>query len=42
MQPTGERLGIDHQQLQQFVSASPWRVEPVGRRLLARERRQFR
>jgi SRSO17 transposase len=23
MQPMGERLGIDHQQLQQFVSASP-------------------
>ena len=35
MQPMGERLGIDHQQLQQFVSASPWKVEPVRRRLAA-------
>jgi SRSO17 transposase len=34
MQPMGERLGIDHQQLQQFVSSSPWAVEPV-RRVLA-------
>jgi SRSO17 transposase len=29
MQPMGERLGIDYQQLQQFVSSSPWPVEPV-------------
>ena len=36
MQPMGERLGIDYQQLQQFVSSSPWRVEPV-RRVLARK-----
>ena len=34
MQPMGERLGIDHQQLQQFVSSSPWAVAPV-RRVLA-------
>jgi SRSO17 transposase len=34
MQPMGERLGVDHQQLQQFVSSSPWAVEPV-RRVLA-------
>lgn len=33
MQPMGDRLGIDYQQLQQFVSASPWPVEPVRRRL---------
>ncbi|KRE50915.1 hypothetical protein ASG92_26395 [Arthrobacter sp. Soil736] len=35
MQPMGDRLGIDYQQLQQFVSSSPWPVEPV-RRVLAR------
>ena len=29
MQPMGARLGIDYQRLQQFVSASPWPVEPV-------------
>lgn len=29
MQPMGERLGIDYQQLQQFVSSSVWPVEPV-------------
>ncbi len=36
MQPMGNRLGIDYQQLQQFVSASPWKVEPV-RRVLVRK-----
>jgi SRSO17 transposase len=36
MQPMGGRLGVDYQQLQQFVSASPWPVEPV-RRVLARK-----
>lgn len=36
MQPMGGRLGIDYQQLQQFVSASPWPVEPVRRVLAAR------
>lgn len=35
MQPMGERLGVDYQQLQQFVSSSPWPVEPV-RKVLAR------
>ena len=36
MQPMGDRLGIDCQQLQQFVSSSPWPVEPV-RRVLVRK-----
>lgn len=26
MQPMGDRLGIDYQQLQQFVSSSPWKA----------------
>ncbi len=34
MQPMGERLGIDYQQLQQFVSSSPWPVEPVRKALV--------
>ena len=34
MQPMGERLGVDYQQLQQFVSSSPWKVEPVRRALV--------
>lgn len=29
MQPMAARLGIDHQRLQQFVTTSPWKVEPV-------------
>jgi SRSO17 transposase len=36
MQTMGHRLGIDYQQLQQlqqFVSSSPWPVEPVRRQL---------
>lgn len=33
MQPMGDRLGVDYQQLQQFVSSSPWPVEPVRRQL---------
>ena len=33
MQPMGDRLGIDYQQLQQFVSTSPWKVEPVRRQI---------
>lgn len=33
MQPMGDRLGIDYQQWQQFVSSSPWPVEPVRRQL---------
>ena len=36
MQPMGARLGVDYQQLQQFVSSSPWPVEPVRRRLASR------
>src|SRR5918995_3098255 len=36
MQPMAERLGIDHQALQQFVSSSTWAVEPVRQRLAAR------
>jgi SRSO17 transposase len=36
MQPMGDRLGIDYQQLQQFVSSSPWPVEPVRRVLVAK------
>src|SRR3954471_23559651 len=28
MQPMAERLGVDHQGLQQFVSSSTWAVEP--------------
>ena len=35
MQPMGERLGIDYQQPQQFVTSSPWAVEPVRRQLAA-------
>lgn len=35
-QPMGERLRVDYQQLQQFVSSSPWKVEP-GRRVLVRK-----
>lgn len=29
MQPMAARLQVDHQQLQQFVTSSPWSVEPV-------------
>ena len=36
MQPMGVRLGVDYQQLQQFVSSSPWKVEPVRRVLVRR------
>ena len=36
MQPMGTRLGIDYQLLQQFVSSSPWKVEPVRRVLVRR------
>src|SRR3712207_134715 len=36
MQPMAERLGVDHQGLQQFVSSSTWAVEPVRRRLAHR------
>ncbi|MDV2475690.1 IS701 family transposase [Rhodococcus zopfii] len=33
MQPMAQRLGIDHQRLQQFVTSSPWDVEPVRKTL---------
>jgi SRSO17 transposase len=33
MQPMAQRLGIDHQQLQQFVSTSTWDHVEVRRRL---------
>src|SRR3954463_7560851 len=36
MQPMAERLGVDHQGLQQFLSSSTWAVEPVRERLAAR------
>jgi SRSO17 transposase len=36
MQPMAERLGVDHQGLQQFVSSSTWVVEPVRARLATR------
>ena len=36
MQPMAQRLGVDHQGLQQFVSSSTWQVEPVRARLAAK------
>src|SRR3954451_14484887 len=36
MQPMAERLGVDEQGLQQFVSSSTWQVEPVRERLARR------
>src|ERR671927_105333 len=36
MQPMAERLGVDHQGLQQLVSSSTWAVEPVWARLARR------
>ena len=36
MQPMAERLGVDEQGLQQFVTSSTWAVEPVRARLAAR------
>ncbi len=36
MQPMAERLGVDHQGLQQFVSSSTWAVQPVRQRLARR------
>jgi SRSO17 transposase len=33
MQPMAERLGVDHQQLQQFVSSSTWDYVEVRRRV---------
>jgi SRSO17 transposase len=36
MQPMAERLGVDHQQLQQFMTSSTWDYVGVRRRLAAR------
>src|SRR5215213_9850848 len=36
MQPMAERLGVDHQGVQQFVSSSTWEVEPIRERLARR------
>lgn len=36
MQPMGQRLGVDHQGLQQFLTSSTWEVVAVRRRLAAR------
>lgn len=36
MQPIAQRRGIGHQRLQQFVSTSPWPVEPVRKTLAIR------
>src|SRR5204863_4150227 len=33
MQPMAERLGVDHQQLQQFISSSTWDFVEVRRRV---------
>ena len=33
MQPMAERLNVDHQRLQQFVTTSPWDVVPVRKTL---------
>ena len=36
MQPMAARLRVDHQRLQQFVTSSPWEVEPVRKTLSRR------
>ena len=36
MQPMGERLGVDYQGLQQFVTSSTWEATAVRQRLAAR------
>src|SRR3981081_3612738 len=33
MQPMAERLGVDHQQLQQFIAPPTWDYVEVGRRV---------
>lgn len=33
IQPMAQRLGVDHQQLQQFTASSTWEVAPVRRRI---------
>ncbi|MET8299240.1 IS701 family transposase [Streptomyces sp. NPDC005180] len=42
MQPMAERLGVDHQQLQQFMTSSTWPVEDVRARLAWRAVRAVR
>ncbi|GAA1226253.1 IS701-like element ISBj9 family transposase [Kitasatospora nipponensis] len=42
MQPMAERLGIDHQQLQQFMTSSTWPVRDVRARLAWRAVRAVR
>ncbi|MFE9636964.1 IS701 family transposase [Streptomyces sp. NPDC006463] len=42
MQPMAERLGIDHQQLQQFMTSSTWPVQEVRARLAWRAVRAVR
>ncbi|MFJ7071058.1 IS701 family transposase [Streptomyces sp. NPDC101115] len=42
MQPMAERLGVDHQQLQQFMTSSTWPVEEVRARLAWRAVRAVR
>ncbi|WP_329393173.1 IS701 family transposase [Streptomyces lydicus] len=42
MQPMAERLGVDDQQLQQFMTSSTWRVEDVRARLAWRAVRVVR
>lgn len=36
MQPMAEQLGVDHQQLQQFMTTSTWQVRDVRARLALR------
>ena len=36
MQPMAERLGVDHQRLQQFMTSSTWDFVAMRRRLAAR------
>ncbi|WP_405785947.1 transposase [Streptomyces sp. NBC_01367] len=42
MQPMAERLGVDHQRLQQFMTSSTWPVEDVRARLAWRAVRAVR
>ncbi|MFD5922932.1 transposase, partial [Kitasatospora sp. NPDC058201] len=42
MQPMAERLGVDHQQLQQFMTSSTWPVTDVRARLARRAVRAVR
>lgn len=41
MQAMAQRLGVDHQRLQQFVTTSPWDVAPVRERLVRRVHERF-